>query len=412
MKTIRIISRILIGVVFIFSGFVKGIDPFGSTYKFLDYFEAFNLTFFDPVALPLAIFLSTAELLIGICLFIGIRMKETSWALLIFMVFFTILTLVIAITNPVTDCGCFGDALILSNWQTFYKNIFFMGLTLIVFFGRKSYPQLLKTPVAWSITGVIVILIIFISIYCINHLPILDFRPYNIGTYIPEKMEIPEDAPMDEYDIKLVYQKDGLEQEFYLENLPDSTWQFIRNESTLIKQGYIPPIHDFTIDDLETGEDIADIVLNNTNYTFIAIYYDLEKSCFKNQNKLNELATFCQLTGYEFIGLTSSLTDEIEEIRTEYNIPFKFYNTDEITLKTIVRANPGLILLKDGVIINKWHSNDIPDINNFDNNILAYSINKLNDRKESKLILLYISLFFLAITLSVNIKSYIQKMKE
>ncbi|MFC2138430.1 BT_3928 family protein [Bacteroidota bacterium] len=412
MKNLRLVSRSLIGIVFIFSGFVKGIDPYGSTYKFIDYFEAFNLSFFDPIALPLALFLSTSELLIGICLFIGIRMKETSWALLIFMVFFTILTLVIAITNPVTDCGCFGDALILSNWQTFFKNIFFMGLTLIVFFGRKSYPQLLKSPLEWSITGLVIVLILSISIYCINHLPFLDFRPYNIGTYIPEKMEIPENAPMDEYTIKLFYQKDGIEQEFPLENLPDSTWEFVRNESTLIKQGYVPPIHDFTIDDPETGEDIADIILNNSNYTFAAIYYDLDKSCFKNQNKLNELATFCQLNEYEFIGLTSSLSDQIENYKIEYNIPFKFYNTDEITLKTIIRANPGLILLKEGVVINKWHSNDIPEINIFENNILANSIDSLNNKKESRIILLYISIFFLAITLFNTIKPYIQKLKK
>ena len=409
MKTIRLISRILIGIVFIFSGFVKGIDPYGSTFKFLDYFEAFHLSFFDPIALPLAVILSTAELIIGICLFIGIRMKETSWALLIFMVFFTILTLIIAITNPVSDCGCFGDALILSNWQTFYKNIFFMGLTLIVFFSRKFYLQLLKTPVEWSIAGVFVIISISISIFCINHLPMLDFRPYNIGTYIPEKMEIPENAPMDEYNIKLIYKKNDVEKEFTLENLPDTTWEFIRNESTLIKQGYIPPIHDFTIDDPDTGEDIADIILNSQNYTFIAIYYNLDKSCFKYQNKLNELATFCQINGYEFIGLTSSLTDKIEEITAKYNIPYKFYNTDEITLKTIVRSNPGLIILKQGVIINKWHIKDIPEIDKFENNILAYSINKLNNNKELKIILLYISIFLLAISLFINVKNYIYK---
>ncbi len=409
MKTIRLISRILIGVVFIFSGFVKGVDPYGSTYKFLDYFEAFHITFFDPITLPLAILLSSAELLIGICLFTGIRMKETSWALLLFMIFFTFLTFIIAITNPVTDCGCFGDALLLSNWATFFKNIFFMGLTLIVFIGRKKYPEILTKKLEWGLIGIFILVILSLSIYCINHLPLLDFRPYSIGTYIPEKMETPENAPQDEYNIKLFYQKEGMEKEFSIENLPDSTWEYIRTETDLIKQGYTPPIHDFTIDDAQNGEDIADIILNNDNYTFIAVYYDLEKSCFKNQNKINELATFCELNGNDFFGLTSSLADQIEKYKEEFNMPFNFYNTDEITLKTIIRANPGVILLKKGVIINKWHADDIPKMNELENNIMASSIHQLNNKNNSKLVFLYIAIFLLSISFFNNIKKYIQK---
>ena len=274
-----------------------------------------------------------------------------------------------------------------------------MAITLIVFFGRNKYKVLYKKHIEWGIVGSFMIVIISISVYCINHLPILDFRPYNIGTYIPEKMEIPENAPRDEYEIKVYYQKEGIEKEFTLDNLPDSTWEFVKTENRLIKQGFIPPIHDFTIDDFETGEDIADIVLNDDVYTFIAIHYDIDKSSIKNQQKLNELAIYCAANGHNFIGLTSSLTDVIDAYEQENYIPYQFFNTDEITLKTIIRSNPGLILLKKGVIVDKWHHNDIPELKEFEKNILASSINNINNKKENLLSLLFMSIFCIGILL-------------
>ncbi len=399
MKLLRLISRVIVGIVFIFSGFVKAIDPFGSAYKFIDYFEAFHLSFLNSIALPLAIILSSAEFLIGICLLLNVRLKESSWALFIFMVFFTILTFILAIYNPVSDCGCFGDAIILTNWQTFYKNIILMIFVLIVFIEKNKYQILYKPFIEWVIITFFAFIIILFSVYCINHLPVLDFRPYNIGAHIPDKMELPEDAPSDEYEIKLFYQKDGKIQEFNLENLPDSTWEFVNREKKLIKKGYVPPIHDFTIDDLETGEDIADIILEDEDYTFILIAYNLNKYNLKSQNKINELAAFCEANGYNFICLTSSLKNLIEEFKEKNNILFSFYNTDEITLKTVIRANPGLLLLKNGTIIDKWHNRNIPKIEKFEKNILANILDETNNKLEIRNIYIYILVFIILILL-------------
>jgi uncharacterized membrane protein YphA (DoxX/SURF4 family) len=195
MKVLRNFSRIIIAPVFVFSGFVKAIDPLGSAYKFSDYFEAFGLDFLMPTALVLAILLSTAELVIGLNLIMGVVMRTTSWALFIFMSFFTLLTLIIALTNPVTDCGCFGDALILTNWQTFWKNILFMIPTLFIFYGRKRFRPVASMAGEWSIVLVFIITGVSLSIYTYRNLPVFDFRPYKVATHIPTDMAIPEGAP-------------------------------------------------------------------------------------------------------------------------------------------------------------------------------------------------------------------------
>ena len=360
MKTLNNISRFIVGVVFIFSGFVKAIDPLGSTYKFVDYFEAFGLDALSFIAFPLAILLSSLEFVIGFSLLFSTRRKITSWSLLIFMSFFTVLTFILAIFNPVTDCGCFGDAIIITNWQTFYKNIFLMIFTLIIFYNRNKFEISWNTQNQWIFISIPLIFRILISVYCYNHLPIIDFRPYNIGTYIPEKMIIPEDAPRAEYETILVYQKDGIEQEFTMENLPDSTWEWAATENKLVSEGYVPPIHDFTIS-TPSGNDITEVVLNDNKFTFMVIAYDLNKASKKNVDKVNQLAQFAKESGvYNFICLTSSLNEDSEKFKKETNATYSFFNTDEITLKTMIRSNPGLIVMKGGTILRKWHYNDIP----------------------------------------------------
>lgn len=360
MKLLNNISRFFVGIVFVFSGFVKAIDPLGSTYKFQDYFEAFGLDFLAFLAFPLAILLSTLELIIGLSLILGTRKKLTVWLLTLFMSFFTILTFILAIYNPVTDCGCFGDAIIMTNWQTFGKNIILMIFTVILFVNKDRFEVNWPLKNQWIAISIFSVLSILISVHCYNNLPIIDFRPYKIGTYIPEKMMIPDDAPKAVYETLLVYEKDGVEKEFTLENLPDSSWQWLATENKLISEGYVPPIHDFTIETLNAN-DITNIVLNDNKFTFLLIAHDLEKASIKNINRINELANFALESGKcNFICLTSSLEDDINKFKSETNAPFMFYNTDEITLKTIVRANPGLVLLKKGTILGKWHHRNIP----------------------------------------------------
>lgn len=361
MKLLNNISKYFVGIVFVFSGFVKAIDPLGSTYKFQDYFDAFGLDFLAFLAFPLAILLSALEFVIGFSLIIGTKKKLTVWLLSLFMSFFTILTFILAIYNPVTDCGCFGDAIIMTNWQTFGKNIFLMIFVVILYINRDKYEVNWSRKKQWINIAAFSFFSILISLYCYANLPLIDFRPYKVGTYIPEKMIVPEGAPKAEYETILIYTKDRTEKEFTLANLPDSTWQWLATENKLISEGYIPPIHDFTIETLD-GNDITEIVLNDNKFTFLLIAYNLEKASIKNMNKINTLAHFAKESGKcNFICLTSSLENEINEFRAKTNAPFMFYTTDEITLKTIVRSNPGLILLKKGTILGKWHHRKIPN---------------------------------------------------
>jgi len=360
MKTTDKISRFIVGLVFIFSGFVKAIDPLGSTYKFVDYFDAFGMEFLSFLALPLAIILSTLEFAIGFSLLMGTRKKLTAWLLILFMSFFTILTFILAIYNPVSDCGCFGDAFIMTNWQTFWKNLFLMVFTLVIFINKDKYLSTWSLKKQWSLLSLPIIFSILISVHCYNNLPIIDFRPYKVGTYIPEKMVSPPDAAKAVYETMLVYQKNGEEKEFSIENLPDSTWEWVSTENILISEGYVPPIHDFTIETM-FGNDITEIVLNDDKCTFIMVAYNLNKSNLKNISEINELADFALESGNcNFICLTSSLESEINEFKQKTNATYSFFNTDEITLKTIVRSNPGIVLLKNGTVVAKWHHRKIP----------------------------------------------------
>lgn len=375
MRTIRNFARILIAPIFIFSGFVKAIDPLGSTYKFSDYFEAFGMDFMMPVSFGLAILLSTAELVIGLSLLLGVMMRLTSWALMIFMSFFTVLTLIIAIFNPVSDCGCFGDALVLTNWQTFWKNIIFMIPTLIVFFNRRMFRPLASLNSEWGIVSLFLIVSVGISVITYSNLPFIDFRPYKIGTHIPSAMETPEGAPVDEYEAFFIYENDGEQKEFAATDIPydDSTWKYVDRRTVLVEEGYEPPIHDFSLTTLD-GYDITDSVLNDKGFSFLVVSYNLEKASRKGLNKINEFVSALEESPAKVYGLTASTNSAINKIGYDFDFKYAYHSTDEITLKTIVRSNPGLLLLKNGSIVGKWHYNNLPEIEKGDKHLLSIAI--------------------------------------
>jgi uncharacterized membrane protein YphA (DoxX/SURF4 family) len=366
-----IISRVLVGLVFIFSGFVKAVDPLGSTYKFIDYFHAFNMPWLETTAFTLSILLSGLEFLIGVSLLLFIQNKWANWGALLFMAFFTPLTLWLALTNPVHDCGCFGDALILTNWGTFYKNIVISVLVIISFIYRNSLIRWVKKRTEWIITALIALLITGFSWYNYQHLPVLDFRPYKIGTHIPDKMVIPKGAPSDVYEKYFTLRDTTTGNEISIESATytndtsywykGTKWKFISSsEPKLVKRGYQAPIHDFSIVSL-SGEDITQTVLSDSGYYFILVAYDLKKSTTKHQPKINELYKLAINDNHKFICLTSVNTNEIVDFKNKWQVPYECFVTDPITLKTIIRANPGLVLLHKGTILAKWHSNDIPD---------------------------------------------------
>lgn len=390
---IRNVSRYLIGIVFIFSGFVKAIDPWGSAFKFSDYLEAFGIDFLLPFTLILAILLSTAELLIGLTLFLKLRMRVTSWALLIFMIFFTCLTFFSALTNPVTDCGCFGDALILTNWQTFFKNIVFLIPTIIVFYQRNKFIPTFHPIAEWSVTAVLTTSIVLLSVYCIRNLPLYDFLPYKAGANIPELMVVPEGVPVDQYETLLIYEKDGVKEEFTLDSpekpWSDSTWTWVETINKLVKKGYVPPIHDFSLVSQE-NVDITDDVLTDTGYSFLIVCYNLTKSNTRGLDVMNDFAERAVNEGYKVYGMTST-TKKIIDTMGPFN--FEFYTTDDITLKTMIRSNPGILLIRGGVVLGKWHWRNLPELDEMNQfGALSYSIDTILKARSNNLTLVWVLL--------------------
>ena len=357
------VSRLLLGLTFVFSGFVKAVDPLGTTYKIQDYFAAFGSFFeqFNSVALFLAVALFTLEFVIGFNLLFNFKIKLSSILALLFMLIMTPLTLYIALEDPVKDCGCFGDAIVLSNWATFGKNIVLFVLVIVLVVTLKKHRSIWRNAVEW--VGVVIALLIPISIslYSYFHLPIIDFRPYKIGTDILKSMEVPEGAKSDIYETTFVYAKDGIEKEFTLADFPDENdgWIFIEQKTTLIEKGYEPPIHDFSMVNA-MGDDITYEVLEKEGFTFLLIAYDVSKAEHKFNEKIASIYQLAQYSDIKFYALTASVDEDIEKYSQMANVSYEWCKTDPITLKTIIRANPGLVLIKDGIIVGKWNSRDIP----------------------------------------------------
>lgn len=344
-------SGVILGLTFILSGFVKAVDPLGTTYKIEDYLSAMGpvMELLTPLAIVGAFGLITLEFTLGVMLLLNIKTKISSWVCLGLLVIMTALTLWIAIANPVSDCGCFGDAIILTNWQTFWKNIVLLALAIILVVGRNTLPTTFNDVTSWSIAGGTAGIVVLFMVWTLYHLPIIDFRPYKIGNNIPELMEIPEGAPIDEYQITLVYaDQNGNEKEFTLENYPkDSAWTFVRQKSQLVKQGYIPPIHDFEIFNMDY-EDITFDILESEEPVTLVIMYDLDKTDLKQIGKVKALQPDYILTG--------ATPERIEQFCEQTDLaPDNFCTADPVMLKTIVRANPGVIVIQNGNVINKYN---------------------------------------------------------
>lgn len=355
--------RFLLGITFIFSGFVKAVDPLGSYYKIQDYVTAFGIAEWIPafVLLLFGIVLASLEFSIGIFLFLGIRRLISSLLAMLLMIVMTPLTFYLAIANPVSDCGCFGDAWVLTNWQTFGKNVVLLAAAIIVFRRYKQIVRFITAKMEWLVSMYTLFFVFVLSFYCLANLPILDFRPYKIGTDIKAGMEIPEDAKPSVFETYFILEKDGKQREFTLDNYPDSTWTFVEARTVLKEKGYEPPIHDFSLIELSTGEDITDNVLAYKGYTFLLVAHRIEEADDGNIDLINEIYDYSVEHGYKFYALTSSSEEAIEEWCDQTGAEYPFCQVDDITLKTIIRSNPGLLLLKDGIILNKWADNQIPD---------------------------------------------------
>ena len=389
------VCRFVLAVVFIFSGFVKAIDPLGTQYKIQDYIDAFGWTGVFPDFVPFlaSALLGMLEFCLGVYLFFGIRRIIAPRAVVAIMAVMTPLTFWLALDNPVSDCGCFGDAVVLSNWETFWKNVVLLAMSVVVLKWPKRIFPLATARFDWLIALYGFIYILSMTIYCYRELPVFDFRPYHVGADIQQGMEIPEGEEPTEYETRFILQKDGVEKEFTLENYPDSTWTFVDSKTVVKKQGYEPPIHDFSMMNVEDGEDITEQVLSDKNYTFLLVSHQLGLADDTQIDLINELYDYSLEYGYAFYCLTSSSDEDILKWKDNTGAEYPFCLMDNITLKTMIRSNPGLILLKEGKVIRKWSVNNLPNEYDLTDSLDRLPIGYTNEHSLMYKVLLVIAWF-------------------
>ena len=358
------LSRILLALTFIFSGFVKAIDPLGSQYKIAEYLEAVQLSAYIPdwAQLILSVGLSAIEFTLGVMLLLAIRRRLASKISLIMMVVMTLVTLWLTVSNPIQDCGCFGDAIHLTNTQTFIKNLILLTAAIILACWPLYQIRFVSKTNQWIAFYFTIVFIVTASTLSLYHLPIFDFRPYYIGQNIKKGMEIPKGAKLTTYKTTFICEKNGVTKEFTENDYPynDSTWVFKDTHQEILEKGYEPPIHDFSITDEKTGEDLTDSILTKDGYTFLLIAPVVERADDSNFGEIDAIYEYAKENGYGFYGLTASTDKAVKHWRDITGAEYPFYTMDGTTLKTIIRSNPGLVLLYKGTIINKWSHNDLP----------------------------------------------------
>lgn len=364
MKPLVTTSRILVGLLFIISGLIKLNDPIGFSFKLEEYFSpaVLNITFLEPFALGLAIFLVTVEIILGVMLLVGLKPKITLFSLLGMIVFFTFLTFYSAYYNKVTDCGCFGDAIKLTPWQSFAKDIVLLVLIVILLLGRRFIQPTSSLKFRLYATGIALISCLLIANRVLNHLPIKDFRPYKVGNNILAGMQVPENAPQTKFEYAWTFKVGEEEQVIVTEgDFPEvegGEWTG-DVETTQVQEGYVPPIHDFSIEKDET--DFAAYFLGQEKVIFV-VAHDLLKTDQDVFEDLSDLTGHAFLQDYKVVGLSASSREVAEKIQKEFKLAFDFYFTDETTLKTMIRANPGVLVLDRGTITHKVHHNDLDDL--------------------------------------------------
>ena len=401
LKMIVNLCRIIVAVTFIFSGFVKAIDPIGTQYKLQDYLGAIGMAGILPnwTLLAVAVFLAAIEFCIGIFLLFAIQRRLISKLTVAFMAFMTMVTVWIVVADPVKDCGCFGDALHLTNTETLIKNIVLLVCSLVIMYRPLAMFRFVSKSNQWIVTNYTIVFILVSSGLSLYYLPIFDFRPYHIGVNIPRGMEIPKGAKLPQFKTTFIMEKNGQRKEFTLDNYPDASWKFIDSKTVQTSEGYIPPIHDFSITDNKTGLDLTNSVLGHKGYTFLLISPHLETADDSNFGDIDRLYEYAQSYDIPFYCLTASTTKAIKRWIDLTGAEYPFCITDEAVLKTIIRSNPGLLLLKDGTIINKWSHNNLPNEAKLSHPISQSSLGKMPKDSVPAKILEIVLWFILPLTL-------------
>lgn len=362
MKILVALSRIFVGVLFIISGFIKLNDPLGFSYKLQEYFstDVLNIPFLEPYALGISVFVVIFEVVLGVFLLIGYKPKFTVWSLLLMIVFFTFLTFYSAYFDKVKDCGCFGDALKLTPWESFTKDVVLLFFILILFFGVKHIKPLFNNLVTSVVSLASFVVCLWFGFHVLMHLPSIDFRAYKIGDNLIENMSIPENAPKAIQEYTWTFNVNGEEKEYVTDgSYPSVEGDYVGVETKVIKEGYEPSILDFSIETLE--EDFTQQFLAEENLIMI-VSYSLEKVEKEGLAKLKAFSDEAISKGYTVIGLSASGDETKQRIKAENNFNFDFYLCDEKALKTVVRSNPGVLELDKGTVKQKVHWNDLEDL--------------------------------------------------
>ena len=362
MKYLVGFSRIFVGILFIISGFIKLNDPVGFSFKLEEYFSqgVLDLPFFEPHALTISIIVVVFEVLVGVMLLIGFRTKFTVWSLLLMIIGFTFLTFYSAYFNKVTDCGCFGDAIKLTPWESFIKDIVLLVLIVILFIGKKYITSAFSTRINRLVVFFALVISGFYVYYVLNHLPVIDFRPYEIEKNIEDGMNVPEGAPEAIFEYAWKFNVNGAEKVVVTNgDYPKVNGEFIDVETTEVQKGYEPPVHDFTIE--QNGEDFANSLLQEPKLLMV-IAYDLRKTNNEVYAEIKRTTDAAVKKGYKVIGVSASNNEQTTKLINDNSLGFEFYFTDETTLKTIVRSNPGVLVLEKGAIKQKVHYNDLDEL--------------------------------------------------
>ena len=358
MKVLVGLTRLFVGILFIISGLIKLNDPVGFSFKLKDYFapEVLNMEFLVPFALVLAIFVVIYEVLLGVMILIGYAKKFTLWSLFLMIVFFTFLTFYSAYFNKVTDCGCFGDAIKLTPWESFTKDIVLLVMIIILYLGRKHITPLFSKNIRSIVVFASFVGCLALGYFVLQHLPVVDFRPYKIGANITEGMSVPENAPEAIFEYAWKFDVDGTEKIVITSgDYPNVEGEFISVDTKEIQAGYEPPIHDFTIERDDTDYTTQFLTTDNL---IVVIAYNLSNSEKEGYANIKQVTDAAIKNGYEVIGLSASSKSVMDELADEKELNFKFYFCDETTLKTIVRSNPGILELQKGTVLQKLHWND------------------------------------------------------
>ena len=369
MRKLVWVCRILVGLLFIFSGLIKINDPLGFSYKLEEYFEVFHVTFLDGLALSSAIILCSLEIILGFALLIGVRAKSVAWGLLMLIIFFAFLTFYSAYFKVVQTCGCFGDAIPLTPWQSFSKDLVLLLLIIVLFVHRKTINPLFSKKTGDNLLIASVVIAVGIGFYTYNFMPVIDFLPYKVGANILDEMKTPPGAKPDEYEItynlknkktgetKIMTDKEYLKSDIW----KDNNWVIVgKPESVLVKKGFTPKIIDLTIQDAQ-GNNYNQELLGNPYYNLIIVAWDLDHTNTEALGRLNALAAnLAQNFNTRSVLLTSNSPKDAEVFAKKNRLVMELFYADGVPLKTMVRANPGIFLMKGGTIINKWHYHSVP----------------------------------------------------